>query len=281
MYADIGAPLLDNALRGFNSCVLAYGQTGSGKTHTMMGGVDGHGRLQVADPAAAGLIPRLCDDLFRRIAPAATPLARTTSGSRPVRLSWTVKASYVEVYNENVTDLLGGRKAVALQQSSTGFDLSGAAKLPVTSAEQVLALIAKGNEGRATGATSMNEHSSRSHAVVVLFLQETMHTTQRNGATTEQPTRSSTIKLVDLAGSERQSDTGATGARLKEANNINKSLTTLGMVIRALGDPKRALPVPYRDSKLTKLLQDSFGGNSKTTMIATVGPSVATEQATL
>ncbi|KAI0023536.1 P-loop containing nucleoside triphosphate hydrolase protein [Xylariomycetidae sp. FL0641] len=266
VYNCLGEEFLDHNFEGYHTCIFAYGQTGSGKSYTMMGTKE-----------QPGLIPRTCEDLFERIeaAQAETP-----------NISYHVRASYFEVYNEHVRDLLvpanhnPGQAPyyLKIRESPTeGPYVKDLTEVPVRNYGEVLRYMQAGDASRTTASTKMNDTSSRSHAVFTIMLKQ-IHHDMETDETTE---RSSRIRLVDLAGSERAKSTEATGARLREGSNINKSLTTLGRVIAALADPKahrggkqrRADVVPYRDSILTWLLKDSLGGNSKTAMIACIAPS--------
>ncbi|KAL1953568.1 hypothetical protein VTO42DRAFT_2595 [Malbranchea cinnamomea] len=256
LFRDLGAPLLDNAFEGYNNCIFAYGQTGSGKSYSMMGyGED------------AGVIPQICREMFERIA----------KMQADPNLTCTVEVSYLEIYNERVRDLLNPSNKGNLkvrEHPSTGPYVEDLAKLVVRSFQEIENLMDEGNKARTVAATNMNETSSRSHAVFTLTLTQKRHDTETK-MDTEKVSR---ISLVDLAGSERATSTGATGARLKEGAEINRSLSTLGRVIAALADlssgkKKNAALVPYRDSVLTWLLKDSLGGNSMTAMIAAISPA--------
>ncbi|EPS31426.1 hypothetical protein PDE_06381 [Penicillium oxalicum 114-2] len=256
LFDDLGTPLLDNAFSGYNNCIFAYGQTGSGKSYSMMG----YGQEY-------GVIPRICQSMFMRI----------NEMQRDKHLNVTVEVSYLEIYNERVRDLLNPSNKGNLkvrEHPSTGPYVEDLAKLVVRSFDEIDHLMDEGNKARTVAATNMNETSSRSHAVFTLTL-----TQKRHDAETSMDTEKvSKISLVDLAGSERANSTGATGARLKEGAEINRSLSTLGRVIAALADVssgklKKASMVPYRDSILTWLLKDSLGGNSMTSMIAAISPA--------
>jgi kinesin family protein 1 len=254
LHEDLGKPLLDNAFQGYNNCIFAYGQTGSGKSYSMMG----YGQEY-------GIIPKICQDMFERIKEVQ---ADNLS-------SCTVEVSYLEIYNERVRDLLNPSNKGNLrvrEHPSTGPYVEDLAKLVVQSFPEIENLMDEGNKARTVAATNMNETSSRSHAVFTLTLTQKRHdaTTSMSGE------RVAKISLVDLAGSERAQSTGATGARLKEGAEINRSLSTLGRVIAALADiggGKKKTQVPYRDSILTWLLKDSLGGNSMTAMIAAISPA--------
>ncbi|APA11460.1 hypothetical protein sscle_08g062300 [Sclerotinia sclerotiorum 1980 UF-70] len=259
LHTDLGKPLLDNAFQGYNNCIFAYGQTGSGKSYSMMGyGKD------------AGVIPKICQDMFERIGEL----------QKDKNLKCTVEVSYLEIYNERVRDLLNPSTKGNLkvrEHPSTGPYVEDLAKLVVSSFQEIENLMDEGNKARTVAATNMNETSSRSHAVFTLTL-----TQKRLDVETKMAMEKvAKISLVDLAGSERANSTGATGARLKEGAEINRSLSTLGRVIAALADLSegkkkkvgKGNQVPYRDSVLTWLLKDSLGGNSMTAMIAAISPA--------
>ncbi|EEP76529.1 hypothetical protein UREG_01378 [Uncinocarpus reesii 1704] len=264
LFGDLGLPLLDNAFQGYNNCIFAYGQTGSGKSYSMMGYGEEY-----------GVIPRICKDMFQRI----------EMMQADKNLSCTVEVSYLEIYNERVRDLLNPATKGNLkvrEHPSTGPYVEDLAKLVVRSFQEIENLMDEGNKARTVAATNMNETSSRSHAVFTLTLTQKRHDTE----TTMDTEKVSRISLVDLAGSERATSTGATGARLKEGAEINRSLSTLGRVIAALADlssgkKKNAAMVPYRDSVLTWLLKDSLGGNSMTAMIAAISPADINYEETL
>ncbi|KAI1331835.1 kinesin heavy chain [Xylariaceae sp. FL0255] len=257
LHNDLGKPLLDNAFQGYNNCIFAYGQTGSGKSYSMMGyGKD------------TGIIPKICQDMFTRIG----------ALQQDKNTRCTVEVSYLEIYNERVRDLLNPSTKGNLkvrEHPSTGPYVEDLAKLVVGSFQEIENLMDEGNKARTVAATNMNETSSRSHAVFTLIL--TQKSTDAD--TKMELEKQAKISLVDLAGSERATSTGATGARLKEGAEINRSLSTLGRVIAALADlstgkkKKGATTVPYRDSVLTWLLKDSLGGNSMTAMIAAISPA--------
>jgi kinesin family protein 1 len=259
LFTDLGKPLLDNAFQGYNNCIFAYGQTGSGKSYSMMG----YG-------SEYGVIPRICRNMFERI----------DEMHVDKNLKCTVEVSYLEIYNERVRDLLNPSTKGNLrvrEHPSTGPYVEDLAKLAVCSFAEIESLMDEGNKARTVAATNMNETSSRSHAVFTLILTQKRHDVETN-MDTEKVAK---VSLVDLAGSERATSTGATGARLKEGAEINRSLSTLGRVIAALADLSSAKPgakksvkqVPYRDSVLTWLLKDSLGGNSLTAMIAAISPA--------
>lgn len=264
VYNSLGEEFLDHNFEGYHTCIFAYGQTGSGKSYTMMGTDD-----------QPGLIPRTCQDLFERIE------------SNPASsISYSVHVSYFEVYNEHVRDLLVARADVSnylkIRESPTeGPYIKDLTDHAVRNYGDIIRLMHMGDASRTVASTKMNDTSSRSHAVFTIMLKQ-IHADMATDETTERTAR---IRLVDLAGSERAKATEATGQRLREGSNINKSLTTLGRVIAALASDSQAASrarsarkrtkevVPYRDSILTWLLKDSLGGNSKTAMIACISPS--------
>ncbi|XP_060945283.1 kinesin-like protein KIF16B [Limanda limanda] len=261
VFTDLGCDVLKAAFEGYNACVFAYGQTGSGKSYTMMG-----------NPGDAGLIPRICEGLFSRI------LAAT----RWDVASFRTEVSYLEIYNERVRDLLRRKSTVTFnlrvrEHPKDGPYVEDLSKHLVQNYSDVEELMEAGNINRTTASTGMNDVSSRSHAIFTINFTQAKFDAEMPSETV------SKIHLVDLAGSERADATGATGVRLKEGGNINKSLVSLGNVISALADmaqdgvntnlKKKSVFVPYRDSVLTWLLKDSLGGNSKTFMIATVSPA--------
>ncbi|KEF53457.1 kinesin family member 1/13/14 [Exophiala aquamarina CBS 119918] len=262
VYNCLGEEFLDHNFEGYHTCIFAYGQTGSGKSYTMMG-----------KDEQPGLIPRTCEDLFQRI-----------ESNESANISYSVRVSYFEVYNEHVRDLFQPRtdppQYLKIRESPIeGPYVKDLTEIQVKNYSEILKYMRMGDSSRTTAATKMNDTSSRSHAVFTIMLKQ-IHHDYRTDETTERLAR---IRLVDLAGSERAKATEATGQRLREGGNINKSLTTLGRVIAALADPKNGRMnnsnrknrdiVPYRDSILTWLLKDSLGGNSKTAMIACIAPS--------
>ncbi|XP_025046784.2 kinesin-like protein KIF13B isoform X3 [Pelodiscus sinensis] len=263
VFMCLGENILQNAFEGYNACIFAYGQTGSGKSYTMMGTAD-----------QPGLIPKLCSGLFER-----------AQKEENEEQSFKVEVSYMEIYNEKVRDLLdpkGSRQSLKVREHNVfGPYVDGLSKLAVASYKDIESLMSEGNKSRTVAATNMNEESSRSHAVFKIILTHTLCDVQ-SGTSGEKVGK---LSLVDLAGSERATKTGAAGDRLKEGSNINKSLTTLGLVISALADQAAGKNknkfVPYRDSVLTWLLKDSLGGNSKTAMVATVSPAADNYDETL
>ena len=263
VYEDVGKPVVDAAFAGFNTTVFAYGQTGSGKSWSMTGS-SGENR---------GLIPRINAEIFERI----QHLKSETK-------LYLVQCSYFEIYNEIVYDLLDPRPhsdqkgGLQIKEHPVlGIHVQGLQQLVVSDMDKIQELMDIGVKNRHVGSTDMNAESSRSHSVCLV----TVH--QKD---TENETRScsSKVNLVDLAGSERADRTGASGARLKEGANINKSLTTLGSVINALVEQargKKGVFIQYRNSKLTRVLQESLGGNALCTMLATLSPALANAKETL
>ncbi|PAA85906.1 hypothetical protein BOX15_Mlig016377g1 [Macrostomum lignano] len=249
IYADIAYPLVEGVTEGYNGTIFAYGQTGCGKSFSMQGITD--------PPSQRGIIPRAFDHIFETISVAQSS-------------KFLVHASYLEIYNEEIRDLLGKDVKARLdlkEHPEKGVYVSGLSMHKVTNVSECQVVMERGWKNRATGATLMNADSSRSHSIFTIYLECAEWDDQG-----EEHIRAGKLNLVDLAGSERQSKTGATGDRLKEATKINLSLSALGNVISALVDGK-SKHIPYRDSKLTRLLQDSLGGNTKTLMVACLSPA--------
>uniref|UniRef100_A0A8C5CNX8 Kinesin motor domain-containing protein n=1 Tax=Gadus morhua TaxID=8049 RepID=A0A8C5CNX8_GADMO len=262
VYKDIGEEMLLHAFEGYNVCIFAYGQTGGGKSYTMMGR---------QEPGQEGIIPQMCEDLFRR-----------TGENTDPDLQYSVEVSYMEIYCERVRDLLNPSNPLRVREHPIlGPYVEDLSKLAVTCFSDVHELMDAGNQARTVAATNMNETSSRSHAVfTIVFTQRRRD--QMTGLDTEKVSK---ISLVDLAGSERADSSGAKGTRLKEGANINKSLTTLGKVISALAEmgckKRKSDFIPYRDSVLTWLLKENLGGNSRTAMIAALSPADINYEETL
>ncbi|EYC35859.1 hypothetical protein Y032_0968g3243 [Ancylostoma ceylanicum] len=246
VYNVAARPIVENVLKGYNGTIFAYGQTGTGKTFTMTGDLE--------RPELQGIIPNSFAHIFDHIAKCQQDT------------TFLVRVSYLEIYNEELRDLLAkdghGANLEIKEKADVGVYVKNLISIIVGSASQMQKLMEFGNKNRKVGATKMNEESSRSHAMFSV----TVESSERGMVTQGK------LHLVDLAGSERQSKTGAAGERLREAAKINLSLSTLGNVISALVDTK-CTHIPYRNSKLTRLLQDSLGGNSKTVMIANIGPA--------
>ncbi|XP_062822450.1 chromosome-associated kinesin KIF4-like [Anolis carolinensis] len=248
-------PLIKGIFKGYNATVLAYGQTGSGKTYSMGGAYIAN---QENDPIV-GVIPRVIKFLFQKI-------------QEKTDWHFSLKVSYLEIYNEDILDLLSPAKDKTSQISiredpKEGIKIVGLTAHEVTNAQETVSCLEQGNNSRTVAATAINTQSSRSHAIFTICIEQKSKSDMNTSFHCK-------LHLVDLAGSERQKKTKAEGDRLREGININKGLLCLGNVISALGDgTKKGSFVPYRDSKLTRLLQDSLGGNSHTLMIACVSPA--------
>ncbi|KAM6216943.1 kinesin-like protein KIF17 [Rhynchocyon petersi] len=249
IYNEIAYPLVEGVTEGYNGTIFAYGQTGSGKSFTMQG---------LPEPSSQrGIIPRAFEHIFESV-----QCAENTK--------FLVRASYLEIYNEDVRDLLGAdtkQKLELKEHPEKGVYVKGLSMHTVHSVAQCERIMETGWKNRSVGYTLMNKDSSRSHSIFTISIE--IYAVDERG---KDHLRAGKLNLVDLAGSERQSKTGATGERLKEATKINLSLSALGNVISALVDG-RCKHIPYRDSKLTRLLQDSLGGNTKTLMVACLSPA--------
>ncbi|KAM7488000.1 hypothetical protein LguiB_025484 [Lonicera macranthoides] len=269
LFKVAGLPMVDNCMSGYNSCMFAYGQTGSGKTYTMMGEI---GEMDGKLDEDCGITPRVFEYLFTRI-------KEEEEKRRNERLKYTCKCSFLEIYNEQITDLLepSSTNLQLREDLKKGVYVENLMEHSVTTVTDVLRLLLQGAANRKMAATHMNSESSRSHSVFTCIIES------RWEKDSMAHLRFGRLNLVDLAGSERQKSSGAEGDRLKEAANINKSLSTLSLVIMSLVDLAHGKHrhVPYRDSRLTFLLQDSLGGNSKTTIIANVSPSICSANETL
>ena len=254
IYESTALPIVRAAIEGYNGTVFCYGQTGTGKTHTMEGSDE--------PITERGIIPNAFETVFADI-----------DAEENNNKTFLVRASFLEIYNENVRDLLAKdqTQTCALKETKDkGVYVNGLTTFVMKSADEMRKVLEVGKKNRSVGATAMNTDSSRSHSIFTV----TVETSETSPGDLEQDARIRVgkLNLVDLAGSERQSKTNASGDRLKEATKINLSLSALGNVISALVDGK-SQHIPYRDSKLTRLLQDSLGGNTKTVMIANVGPA--------
>lgn len=240
-------PTVDDILNGYNGTVFAYGQTGAGKSYTMMGS-------DIEDDTGKGIIPRIIEQIFASIL------------TSPSNIEYTVRVSYMEIYMERIRDLLVPQNdnLPVHEEKSRGVYVKGLLEVYVSSVQEVYEVMRRGGQARAVAATNMNQESSRSHSIFVVTI------TQKNLESGS--AKSGQLFLVDLAGSEKVGKTGASGQTLEEAKKINKSLSALGMVINALTDGK-STHIPYRDSKLTRILQESLGGNSRTTLIINCSPS--------
>lgn len=257
LYDETFRPLVESVLFGFNGTIFAYGQTGTGKTYTMEG--------VRKDPERRGVIPNSFEHIFTHI-------------SHSQNQQYLVRASYLEIYQEEIRDLLSkdqSRRLELRERPDKGVYVSDLSSFVTKSVQEIEHVMNVGNQNRSVGATNMNEHSSRSHAIFLITVE-----CSEVGVDGENHIRVGKLNLVDLAGSERQTKTGAQGERLKEATKINLSLSALGNVISALVDGKSS-HIPYRDSKLTRLLQDSLGGNARTVMVANIGPASYNVEETL
>lgn len=257
LYDETFRPLVDSVLLGFNGTIFAYGQTGTGKTYTMEGIPN--------SPECRGVIPNSFEHIFSHIA-------------RSHNQQYLVRASYLEIYQEEIRDLISKDQSKRLElkeRPDTGVYVKDLSSFVCKSIKEIEHVMAVGNQNRSVGATNMNLHSSRSHAIFIITVEHS-----DLGPDGKHHIRVGKLNLVDLAGSERQAKTGTSGDRQKEAIKINLSLSALGNVISALVDGKSS-HVPYRDSKLTRLLQDSLGGNAKTIMVANIGPASYNYEETL
>ncbi|TRY79499.1 hypothetical protein TCAL_17082 [Tigriopus californicus] len=253
VYSAAAKSIVSDVLSGFNGTIFAYGQTSSGKTHTMEG--------VIGDSGLQGIIPRIVNDIFNHIY------------SMEENLEFHIKVSYFEIYMDKIRDLLDPSKVnlAVHEDKNHSVYVKGATERFVSSPEEVLEVIEEGKANRHIAVTNMNEHSSRSHSVFLINVKQENLENQKK--------LSGKLYLVDLAGSEKVSKTGAEGTVLDEAKNINKSLSALGNVIAALADGNKT-HIPYRDSKLTRILQESLGGNAKTTVVICASPASYNESET-
>lgn len=301
VYENTAKAVVESSLEGYNATIFAYGQTGTGKTYTMEGFNSGSGSVE-----ERGIIPRAIEQIFCHI-----------QSNISARMRFLVRASYLQIYNESISDLLKPERnnLTIREDKKRGVFVEGLSEWVVRSPEEIYGLMERGGAMRATGSTKMNEVSSRSHAVFIIIAEQSKtsyvdskgteispedftamvnayqarHATgsggkaNANGAMALHPKLESMIRqsfkvgklnLVDLAGSERVRLSGATGQRLEESKKINQSLSALGNVIAALTDARGRQHIPYRDSKLTRILEDSLGGNCKTTMMAMISPAL-------
>ncbi|XP_057165610.1 centromere-associated protein E isoform X3 [Ursus arctos] len=249
VYEEIAVPIIDSAIQGYNGTIFAYGQTASGKTYTMMGSED-----------YLGVIPRAIHDIFQKIK------------KFPDR-EFLLRVSYMEIYNETITDLLCDtqkmKPLIIREDFNRNVYVADLTEEVVYTSEMALKWITKGEKNRHYGITKMNQRSSRSHTIFRMILESREKGDPSN---CEGSVKVSHLNLVDLAGSERAAQTGAEGVRLKEGCNINRSLFILGQVIKKLSDGQVGGFINYRDSKLTRILQNSLGGNAKTRIICTITP---------
>ncbi len=260
IFTETAMPIVDSALQGYNGTIFAYGQTGTGKTHTMEG--------VVGNELLEGIMPNSFRYIYERI----SAMAQDTEVL--------VKASFLEIYLDEIYDLLHyqeKRKKMELRKDGDkGIYVKDLTSITAKCPEDLLKILIEGQKQRKVGATAMNQGSSRSHSIFTIVA-ETSTIDEQTGATKY---RQGKLHFVDLAGSERQSKSNAEGDRMEEAKHINLSLSALGNVIKALTSPTKQ-HVPFRDSKLTRLLEDSLGGNTKTIMIANIGPANYNTQETL
>ncbi|XP_050299180.1 chromosome-associated kinesin KIF4-like [Anthonomus grandis grandis] len=251
LYSKCVRPLIKQIYEGFNVTIFAYGQTGSGKTYSMGTAYNGEGHMGVIPLAVAEIFDYVRDQF---------------------NVDFSITVSFIELYREVLYDLLSNKprdqSVLDIREDLVkGTYIPNLTEIPVSSAQEVLNILAKGSQGRAVASTNMNQQSSRSHSIFTVSL-DMQHKTDKNQSKTAK------LHLVDLAGSERPKKTGAQGTTFKEGVDINKGLFVLGNVISALGDEKQQNGfIPYRDSNLTRLLKDSLGGNSLTLMVACVSPA--------
>ncbi|XP_073223256.1 kinesin-like protein KIN-4A isoform X2 [Cicer arietinum] len=289
MFDECVASLVDGLFQGYNATVLAYGQTGSGKTYTMGTGSK--------DSYQTGIVPQVMSALFSKIE------------TLKHQIEFQLHVSFIEILKEEVKDLLDlssmnkpdtanghagkvtipGKPPIQIREASNGvITLAGSTEVSVATLKEMSACLEQGSLSRATGSTNMNNQSSRSHAIFTITLEQMRKLNSPSeislNDTMNEEYLCAKLHLVDLAGSERAKRTGSDGLRFKEGVHINKGLLALGNVISALGDDKKrkeGVHVPYRDSKLTRLLQDSLGGNSRTVMIACISPADINAEETL
>jgi hypothetical protein len=276
VYSRTAREAVFSTLEGYNATIIAYGQTGTGKTYTMEGFTSDEKR---------GIIPRATEEIFNYI---------QTSGNPKTK--FLVRASYLQIYQENVSDLLKPDRThlTIREDKKKGVYVDNLSEWVVRSPTEIYQLMDRGTKVRATGSTNLNDFSSRSHAVFIIIVEQheqiaydhngdeidfeeyrnILAETGKFDGELRESFKIGKLNLVDLAGSERVRYSGATGRRLEESKKINKTLSALGNVIAALTDPKGRQHIPYRDSKLTRLLEDSLGGNCKTTMMAMISPAL-------
>lgn len=265
MFSDSGVHvLLDSVLDGYSACVFAYGQTGSGKTYTMAGIEDNLGKQDYVSNETDGIIPRSISYMWQN-------MTRRQE-------QYYVKAAFIEIYNEQLKDLLNPASVLHCRWNiKSGFYVENMLLVDCTNIDDLIMVLHEGIRNRKTSSHELNKDSSRSHSLLLIHSiseekNEDGHSFKKYGK----------ISFVDLAGSERLKESKSQGVMIKETGNINKSLFTLGKVISALGDKKKTKShIPYRDSKLTKLLMDSLGGTSKALMIANISPASAYAEETM
>ena len=275
IFSEIGLPLVKKFLSGYNSTIFAYGQTGTGKTHTIIGPLES---LFDDNNDNFGLIPNILNFLFNN-KQEATNIIRESSKQKAEKIDYTLSCSCIEIYQEHLIDLLSNNSnsldnnddvLKIREDPKKGMYIENLTELDITSAKKAKEALISGFKNRHVASTNMNRESSRSHLIYTLFL---ISSFEMDGGLII--TRTSRLHLVDLAGSERQKYTNAQGQRIKEAGNINKSLSILGNVINAVIEfnENKTKFVPFRDSKLTYYLKDSIGGNSKTVIIGNISQS--------
>ncbi|XP_047322326.1 kinesin-like protein KIN-4C [Impatiens glandulifera] len=283
IYDQCVGSIVESLFQGYNGTVLAYGQTGSGKTYTMGTNYNG-------EDHGAGIIPKVMQTIFSKIE------------TKKNKTEFLIRVSFIEIFKEEVFDLLDpnthtlargdgakpsgpSRAPIQIRETTSGgITLAGVTEAEVRTKEEMASYLLRGSAARATGSTNMNSQSSRSHAIFTISLEQRRTASCTAGIVQDDDILCAKLHLVDLAGSERAKRTGADGTRFQEGIHINKGLLALGNVISALGDEKKRKEgghVPYRDSKLTRLLQDSLGGNCKTVMIACVSPADTNAEETL
>ncbi|XP_077232591.1 kinesin-like protein KIN-12B [Tasmannia lanceolata] len=262
----VGVPLVENCLAGFNSSIFAYGQTGSGKTYTMWGPSNALVEQNSSSNHQTGLTSRVFEHLFAR-------MKEEVAKHADQQLNYQCRCSFLEIYNEQITDLLDPeQRNLQIREVKSGVYVENLTEESICTVKEITQLLIKGLANRRTGATSINAESSRSHSVFTCVVESRCKSTA-DGLSSLTISR---INLVDLAGSERQKLTGAAGERLKEAGNINRSLSQLGNLINILAEVSQSgkqRHIPYRDSRLTFLLQESLGGNAKLAMICAISPA--------
>jgi kinesin family protein 1/kinesin family protein 3/17 len=269
VWLNVGVPILNKAFSGYNGTIFAYGQTGSGKTWSMQG-AEGND--------LEGIIPRMNSQLFERV---------ESELKKRQTVQFLITVSYFEIYNEVIFDLLdssdrkkrsaAGKGGLEIKEHPVlGVYVKGLQEVVVDSAAKLQSFIDQGMRNRTVASTQMNADSSRSHSVFIINLHQ-------KDVEDESKNVFAKVNLVDLAGSERVKSTGATGSILKEGANINKSLSALGNVINALVEVSKGKGgfIPYRNSKLTRVLQESLGGNSVTAMLAALSPAACNFEETL
>ena len=275
IFNEIGLPLVKKFLSGYNSTIFAYGQTGTGKTHTIIGPLES---LFDDNNDNFGLIPNILNFLFNN-KEEATNIIRSSSKEKAEKIDYSLSCACIEIYQEHLIDLLSNNKnsfekedeiLKIREDPKKGMYIENLTELEITSAKKAKEALISGFKNRHVASTSMNRESSRSHLIYTLFL---ISSFEMDGGLII--TRTSRLHLVDLAGSERQKYTNTQGVRIKEAGNINKSLSILGNVINAVIEFNEGKTkfVPFRDSKLTYYLKDSIGGNSKTVIIGNISQS--------